>query len=69
MPKEPILSIQQLRESIFENRTNKTSICGIIEYFKRNHHHYTLEETFEVNTMCVGCLEIFHDEKKSFINN
>lgn len=62
--KEEILSVKDLRDSVFENRLNKRILVGIREYFKRNHEYYSLQETFEVNAMLIGAAELYHVDKK-----
>ncbi len=68
MPSEKILTIKQLRESIFDNRKNKISLEGIMEYFRRNNEYYSLEETFEVNATILGAIDLYHGESNALNN-
>lgn len=63
MVKEEILSPEQVRESLFDNRRNSIMLDGIREYIKRNHTHYTLEQVFEFNCTILGAYQLYHDEK------
>lgn len=63
MVTEELLTITQLREIIFENRKNKISLMGIQEYFKRNEKHYKLEEVFQVISMILGALKLYHNDE------
>jgi hypothetical protein len=65
MVREEILTIQQLRESIFENRANQIILRGIYEYIKRNENEYKVEEVFEVCCTLVGATRIYHKNKNS----
>lgn len=63
MAQTEILTIEQLRQCVFENRTNKVTLEGIIDYFRENQNYYNLRETFEINAMVLGALELYHDNK------
>lgn len=68
MREEEILSVKQLRDSIFEGRKSDICIQGIKEYFKRNHENYSLQEVFEVNALLVGTYYLYIKED-SVLNN
>lgn len=68
MPQEEILSIVQLRESLFENRRNKLMLDGIRQYIKRNHTHYSLEQIFELNATILGAFQLYHENETSLKN-
>lgn len=60
MKPEEILTIEELRATIFKNRDGHTTLIGILDYFKRNQEHYTVNDIFEVTTMVIGTLELYH---------
>lgn len=60
--KEEVLTVKQLRESIFENRNSNIILQGIREYVKRNENEYSLKQTFQLMTMIVGSTKLYCED-------